>query len=192
MNQFLCCHSCIVETYVSKKCDVLSEAFRVQYCSFTQPLLQKGSSLQEENLFVRPCVRPSSLFSFSEYSIIWWFRPCKLYIFWKHITLATSIALFWPSTTKYHPAPNSTTLLLLHKPNVLYPLLLLGKGSSLTWSTWSWSILLNIGGGGGDDLKCNQDLQSYIVFNYIMFSVFTFLCGLRLWPSSCNVVQIIL
>ena len=62
-------------------------------------------------------------FPFSEYSIIWWFRPCKLYIFWKHITLATRIALFWPSTTKYHPAPNSTTLLLLRKPNVLYPLL---------------------------------------------------------------------
>ena len=44
-------------------------------------------------------------FSFSEYWIIWWFSPCKPYIFWKHITLATSNALFWPSTTNYQPVP---------------------------------------------------------------------------------------
>ena len=45
-------------------------------------------------------------FSFFKYWIIWWSRPCKPYIFWKHITLATSTALFWPSTTKYQvPCP---------------------------------------------------------------------------------------
>ena len=47
-------------------------------------------------------------FSFSEYWIIWWFTPCIPYIFWKHITLATSNALFWPSTTKYQPVPQHT------------------------------------------------------------------------------------
>ena len=31
----------------------------------------------------------------------WWFWPCKPYIFWKHITLATS-------TTKYRPVPPYT------------------------------------------------------------------------------------
>ena len=38
-------------------------------------------------------------FSFSIYSIIWCSRRCKPFIFWKLIMLATSIALFWPSTT---------------------------------------------------------------------------------------------
>ena len=47
-------------------------------------------------------------FSFFEYSMIWWFRPCKPYIFWKLIMLATSTALFWPSTTEYQPVPPST------------------------------------------------------------------------------------
>ena len=47
-------------------------------------------------------------FSFIENSIIWCFRSCKPYIFWKHITLATSTALFWPSTTKYQPVPQYT------------------------------------------------------------------------------------
>ena len=47
-------------------------------------------------------------FSFFEYSMIWWFRPCKPYIFWKLIMLATSTALFWPSNTEYQPVPPST------------------------------------------------------------------------------------
>ena len=47
-------------------------------------------------------------FSFSEYWRVWWFTPCKPYIFWKHITLATTTALFWPSTTKYQPVPQWT------------------------------------------------------------------------------------
>ena len=47
-------------------------------------------------------------FSFSDYWIIWWFTACKPYIFWKHITLVTSTALFWPSTTKYQPVPQYT------------------------------------------------------------------------------------
>ena len=33
---------------------------------------------------------------------------CKPYIFWKLIMLATSTALFWPSTTEYLPVPPST------------------------------------------------------------------------------------
>ena len=40
--------------------------------------------------------------------MIWCFRPCKPYIFWKHITLAPSPALFWPSITKYRPVPSYT------------------------------------------------------------------------------------
>ena len=55
------------------------------------------------------CVRLSvNTFSFSDYWIIWWFTACKPYIFWKHITLVTSTALFWPSTTKYQPVPQYT------------------------------------------------------------------------------------
>ena len=46
--------------------------------------------------------------SFSEYWVIWWFRQCKPYIFWKHITLATSTPLFWLGTTKYRPVPPFT------------------------------------------------------------------------------------
>ena len=46
-------------------------------------------------------------FSYFEYSIIWWSRPCNPYIFWKLIMLATSTALFWPSTTEYQPVPPS-------------------------------------------------------------------------------------
>ena len=76
---------------------------------FTRPLLQKGSSLQEEILSVLLFVCLSVItFSFFEYSIIWWFRPCKPYIFWKLIMLATSTALFWPSNTEYQPVPPST------------------------------------------------------------------------------------
>ena len=126
------------------------------YSIFTRPLLQKGSSLQEEILCVclSVClwICPSSLFPssniqwfddldhanhiFSEssscwqpvppcsdpvtpstnqyrplltkYSMIWWFRPCKPNIFWKHITLATNTALFWSSITKYRPVPPYT------------------------------------------------------------------------------------
>ena len=44
----------------------------------------------------------------TQYSMIWWFRPCKPNIFWKHITLATSTALFWSSITKYRPVPPYT------------------------------------------------------------------------------------
>ena len=40
-------------------------------------------------------------FSYFEYSIIWWSRPCNPYILWKLIMLATSTVLFCPSTTKY-------------------------------------------------------------------------------------------
>ena len=47
-------------------------------------------------------------FSFFEYSIIWWSRPCKPYIFWQLIVLATSTALFWPSSTEYQSVPPST------------------------------------------------------------------------------------
>ena len=80
---------------------------------FTRPLLQKGSSLQEEILSVclSVCVsvRLSVItFSFYEYSIIWWFTLCKPYILWKFIMLATSPTLFWPSTTEYQPVPTSS------------------------------------------------------------------------------------
>ena len=44
----------------------------------------------------------------TQYSIIWWFRPVKPNIFWKHITLATNTALFWSSITKYRPVPPYT------------------------------------------------------------------------------------
>ena len=79
------------------------------WCIFTRPLLQKGSSLQEEILSVCLSVCLSVItFSFFEYSIIWWLRPCKPYFFWKLIMLATSTALFWPSTTEYQPVPPPT------------------------------------------------------------------------------------
>ena len=45
-------------------------------------------------LFTRPLLQ-------KKYSLIWCFRPCKPNIFWKHITLAASTALFWSSITKY-------------------------------------------------------------------------------------------
>ena len=45
----------------------------------------------------------------TQYSIIWWFRPCKPNIFWKHITLATSTAVFWSSITKHRPVPPYTS-----------------------------------------------------------------------------------
>ena len=69
----------------------------------TRPLLQKGSSLKRKFcLSVRLSVcLPVITFSFFEFSIIWWSRPCKPYIFWKLIMLATSTALFWPITTEY-------------------------------------------------------------------------------------------
>ena len=70
---------------------------------FTRPLLQKGSSLQEEILSVDLSICLSVItFSFFEYSMIWWFRPwpCKLYIFWKLILLEPITALFWPSTAE--------------------------------------------------------------------------------------------
>ena len=51
------------------------------------------------------CLSVPHHFSLSEYWIIWWFTPCKPYIFWKHITLATSTALFRPSITKYQLVP---------------------------------------------------------------------------------------
>ena len=41
--------------------------------------------------------------------MIWWFRPCKPNIFWKHITLATSTAVFWSSITKHRPVPPYTS-----------------------------------------------------------------------------------
>ena len=44
----------------------------------------------------------------TQYSMIWRFRPCKPNIFWKHITLATSTALFLSSITKYRPVPPYT------------------------------------------------------------------------------------
>ena len=47
-------------------------------------------------------------FSFFEYSIIWWSRPCKPNIFWQLIVLVTSTALFWPSSTEYQSVPPST------------------------------------------------------------------------------------
>ena len=47
-------------------------------------------------------------FSFSDYWIIGWLTSCKPNIFWKHITLATSTALFWSSISKYRPVPPYT------------------------------------------------------------------------------------
>ena len=68
---------------------------------YTRPLLQKRSSIQEEILFVCPFVCLSVItFSFFDYSMIWWFRPCKQYIFWKLILLEPITALFWPSTAE--------------------------------------------------------------------------------------------
>ena len=81
------------------------------------PFYRMGSSLQEEILSVCLCVclsvclsvRLSVItFSYFEHSIIWWSRPCNPYIFWKLVMLATSTALFWPSTTEYQPVPPST------------------------------------------------------------------------------------
>ena len=63
---------------------------------------------------VPPCSYPVLLSTnqyrplLTQYSMIWWFRPCKPNIFWKHITLATSTALFWSSITKYRPVPPYT------------------------------------------------------------------------------------
>ena len=61
-----------------------------------------------------PCSDPVALSTnqyrplLTQYSMIWWFRPCKPNIFWKNITLATSTALFWSSITKYQTVPPST------------------------------------------------------------------------------------
>ena len=62
----------------------------------------------------------------TKYSMIWWFRPCKPNIFWKHITLATSTALFWSSITKYRPVPpytdpvnHVTTSAALYRPSAI-------------------------------------------------------------------------
>ena len=40
--------------------------------------------------------------------MICWLRPYKPNIFWRHITLATTTALFWSSITKYQPVPPNT------------------------------------------------------------------------------------
>ena len=44
----------------------------------------------------------------TQYSMIWRLRPSKQNIFWKHIALATSTALFWSSISKYRPVPPYT------------------------------------------------------------------------------------
>ena len=46
-------------------------------------------------------------FSFVEYSTIWWFRPCRPYIFWK---LNHTGNQYRPFLTQYHRVPTSTTL----------------------------------------------------------------------------------
>ena len=51
---------------------------------------------------------PIHTFSFPEYWIVWWFRSCKLYVFWQYIKLATSTGLFWPSTMNYQQVPLNT------------------------------------------------------------------------------------
>ena len=80
---------------------VFQQNLKLQY-NFYSLLLWKGSSLQEEILSVCQSVCLSVItFSFFEYSMIWWFRPCKPFIFWKLIMLATSTTLFWSSTNKY-------------------------------------------------------------------------------------------
>ena len=59
-------------------------------------------------------------FSFFEYWMIWWFRPCKPFTFWKHITLATSTPLFWPSITKYQPVPPFTDPVTQYHPILIH------------------------------------------------------------------------
>ena len=67
------------------------------------PFHRRGRVLDRKFcLWVCLWICPSSLFP-SPIIIIWWLTSCKPNIFWKHITLATSTALFWPSTTKYQP-----------------------------------------------------------------------------------------
>ena len=58
-------------------------------------------------------------FSFFKYWIIWWSRPCQPYIVWKHITLATSTALFWPSITRYRPLLTKYNQLVLPHADLL-------------------------------------------------------------------------
>ena len=110
---------------------------------FTWPLPQKGSSLQGEILSVDLFICLSVItFSFSIYSIIWWFRPCKPYIFWKLIMLATSTALFWPTTTEYQPLPPSTDPVFNHiwwfspcNTNIFWKHITLATSTALFWSS---------------------------------------------------------
>ena len=68
------------------------------------PHLQRRGRVLDRKFCLFVCLSAIT-FSFSEYWIIWWFTLCKPYIFWKHITLATSGVLFWPSFTKCRPEP---------------------------------------------------------------------------------------
>ena len=84
---------------------------RFFYHFYSTPSTEGVESTRGNSVCLSVClsVRLSVItFSFFEYSMIWWFRPCKPYIFWKLIMLATSSALFWPSNTEYQPVPPST------------------------------------------------------------------------------------
>ena len=76
-------------------------------CQFLLDLFYRRGRVYKRKFCLCGCLSVIT-FSFYEYSIIWWSRPCKPYIFWKLVMLATSTALFWPSTTEYQPLPPST------------------------------------------------------------------------------------
>ena len=63
-----------------------------------QPILPCSDPVPPSNNQYRPLL--------TQYPMIWWFGPCKPNVFWKHITLATSTALFWSRITKYRPVPS--------------------------------------------------------------------------------------
>ena len=88
------------------------------------------------------CLSVPHHFSLSEYWIIWWFTPCKPYIFLTYITLPTTSALFWPSTNQecltqilYHQVPTSTALYWPCKPNIFWEHITLATSTALSWSS---------------------------------------------------------
>ena len=75
------------------------------WITFSIDHFQRRDRVIDWKVCLSVCLSVPHHFSLSEYWIIWWFTPCKPYIFWKHITLATSTALFRPSITKYQLVP---------------------------------------------------------------------------------------
>jgi len=91
------------------------------------PFHRRGRVLDRKFcLSVCPFVCPSSLFPSPN---IWWFTACKPYIFWNHITLATTIVLFWPSTQYTDPVAPSTNQYCL----ILSQYLQVSTSTALYW-----------------------------------------------------------